>query len=162
MVRKADLAALVEAAKERGRLSQDSRPHAVSAFYDDAQRLVFMALRNGVVFGVPPHLLQGLESATPEQLDLIEVSPQGALLHWPALDVSHGVANLVEGVFGASWWVSDRAARAGRVKSAAKAAAARTNGAKGGRPRKVREAVLEIGLLAPKTGSRADSKASKI
>jgi len=54
-------------------------------------------------------------------------------LAWDALDLDYTVAGLVNGVFGTARWM---AARAGRTSSPAKAAAARTNGAKGGRPRK--------------------------
>jgi hypothetical protein len=47
------------------------------------------------------------------------------------------VVNLLAGVFGATWWLREHAARAGRATSDAKAAAARANGAKGGRPKKM-------------------------
>ena len=133
---RSDLPALIDAAKKRGADELESEPHAVEAHFDRTRGLVLITLRNGTLFGVPPRLLQGLGSATPAQLAVIEVSPQGALLTWPKLDVTHGVANLVAGVFGAKWWARERAANAGRVKSEAKAAAARANGAKGGRPRK--------------------------
>lgn len=42
----------------------------------------------------------------------------------------------MNGVFGTRKWMSELARRAGRATSPAKAAAARANGAKGGRPRK--------------------------
>ena len=54
-------------------------------------------------------------------------------LHWEKLDVDFSVPGLVAGIFGTARWM---AARAGRASSPAKAAAARANGAKGGRPRK--------------------------
>jgi hypothetical protein len=47
--------------------------------------------------------------------------------------VDYSVPGLVAGIFGTARWM---AARAGRAGSPAKAAAARANGAKGGRPRK--------------------------
>ena len=55
-------------------------------------------------------------------------------LHWPQLDEDYPVPGPVNGVFGTAKWL---AARAGRGKAEAKAAAARANGAKGGRPRRV-------------------------
>lgn len=55
-------------------------------------------------------------------------------LHWETLDLEHAEPGLVNGVFGTAKWM---AARAGRATSPAKAAAARENGRKGGRPRKV-------------------------
>ncbi len=54
-------------------------------------------------------------------------------LHGPQLDEDYPVPGLMNGVFGTAKWL---AARAGRGTSEAKAAAARANGAKGGRPRK--------------------------
>jgi hypothetical protein len=48
------------------------------------------------------------------------------------------VPALVAGIFGTKRWMTGELARiAGRVRSPAKASAARANGAKGGRPRKV-------------------------
>jgi hypothetical protein len=59
-------------------------------------------------------------------------------LRWASLDVDLYVPALVAGIFGTrSWMTRELAAIAGRSKSAAKAAAARANGKKGGRPRKV-------------------------
>ncbi len=95
-----------------------------------------MTLDNGVLLGVPPRLLQGLENASSAEIEDVDVSSQGSLVVWPRVDVAHSVANLLEGVFGARWWLREQAARAGRTRSEAKAAAARNNGAKGGRPRK--------------------------
>jgi hypothetical protein len=57
-------------------------------------------------------------------------------LHWPALDVDLFVPGLVVGIFGTRAWMTRELARvAGQTTSPAKAAAARSNGAKGGRPR---------------------------
>lgn len=136
MDRDADLDALIERAKSRGRKRRASEPRATAARYDRVRKLVVVKLENGALFGVPPRLLQGLEEATSEQLSEVAVSSQGALVVWPKADVAHGVANLLAGVFGAKWWLREHAARAGRATSDAKAAAARRNGTKGGRPRK--------------------------
>lgn len=136
MARDTDLDVLIDRAKARGRKRRASEPRATGARYDRARKLVVVKLENGAFFGVPPSLLQGLEDATAEQLSDVVVSSQGALVVWPKADVAHGVANLLAGVFGAKWWLREHAARAGRATSDAKAAAARANGAKGGRPRK--------------------------
>ena len=134
--RDADLDAAIERAKRRGRERRESEPRATGARYDRVRKLVIVTLENGALFGVPPRLLQGLEEAGTEQLADVAVSSRGALVVWPSADVAHSVANLLAGVFGARWWLREHAARAGRVTSEAKAAAARSNGAKGGRPRK--------------------------
>lgn len=58
-------------------------------------------------------------------------------LHWEALDVDLSIPTLMAGSFGTKAWMRELARRAGSVTSPAKAAAARVNGAKGGRPTKV-------------------------
>lgn len=68
-----------------------------------------------------------------EELAAVEIVGQGYALHWEALDVDLSLPGLMAGVFGTKTWM---ARRAGRATSAAKAAASRANGAKGGRPRK--------------------------
>jgi hypothetical protein len=125
--------AQIEAATERGRIAQQTEPRAVSARYDAKAKRIVVELASGATFAFPPDLVEGLSTATPEQLANIEVSPIGYGLHWPLLDEDYSVPGLVNGVFGTAKWM---AAKAGRTKSTAKAAAARANGAKGGRPRK--------------------------
>lgn len=126
--------AQIEAANERGRIAQQTEPRAVSARYDAKARRIVVELTSGATFAFPPALVQGLSDATPEQLADVEVSPVGYGLHWPRLDEDYSVPGLMNGVFGTAKWM---AAKAGRATSEAKAAAARANGAKGGRPRKI-------------------------
>lgn len=126
--------AQIEAANEQGRIAQASKPRAASARYDAKTGRIVVDLTNGATFAFPPELVQGLCDATSEQLAEIEISPSGYDLHWPQLDEDYSVPGLVNGVFGTAKWM---ASKAGRTTSAAKAAAAaRANGAKGGRPRK--------------------------
>lgn len=125
--------AQIAAARERGRIAQETEPRAASARYDVKARRIIVELTNGATFAFPAELVEGLCDATPRQLAEIEVSPSGYGLHWPQLDEDYSVPGLVNGVFGTAKWM---AAKAGRATSAAKAAAARANGAKGGRPRK--------------------------
>lgn len=91
-------------------------------------------LENGCTFAFPPRLAQGLDAATDEQLAAVEILGQGYGLHWEVLDVDLSLPGLMAGLFGTKAWM---ARHAGRTTSEAKAAAARVNGAKGGRPRKV-------------------------
>lgn len=125
--------AQIEAANERGRIAQQTEPRATSARYDARAERIVVELTSGATFAFPPALVQGLCDATPDQLADIEVTPIGYGLHWPQLDEDYSVPGLMNGVFGTAKWM---AARAGRATSPAKAAAARANGAKGGRPRK--------------------------
>jgi hypothetical protein len=55
-------------------------------------------------------------------------------LHWEALDFTISVPALVAGLFGPGTWMAELGRRGGARSSAAKAAAARRNGLRGGRP----------------------------
>lgn len=67
----------------------------------------------------------------------IEISPAGLGLHWPRLDADVYVPALMQGVFGTRRWMAALLGPAGgKASTKAKAAAARENGRKGGRPRK--------------------------
>jgi len=123
----------IEAANERGRIRYETEPRAVSARYDAKAQRIVVDLASGATFAFPLALAQGLCDASPEELAEIEISPAGFGLHWPRIDEDYTVKGLMNGVFGTARWM---AARAGRTTSPAKAAAARANGAKGGRPRK--------------------------
>lgn len=113
-----------------------SRPmRALSAHYDRGTGRVMVELGNGCVFGFPSELGQGLEGATPDQLEDVQVSPAGDGLHWESLDADLHVDFVMRGIFGNSRWMAELGRAGGRVKSAAKARAARANGQKGGRPR---------------------------
>jgi hypothetical protein len=125
--------AQIDAALERGRAARRQEPRAVDARYDRQLGRVMVELTNGCTLAFPPHLVQELERATAEQLAQVELLGAGSGLHWEALDADLSVPGLLAGLFGTQ---AHLARQAGQVTSAAKAAAARTNGAKGGRPRK--------------------------
>lgn len=122
-----------DAALERGRLAQLNEPRAAAARYDHQLGRVVVELMNGCTFTFPPRLVQGLEGATEDQLAQVEILGLGYGLHWEALDADLSVPGLLAGLFGTKTYM---ARHAGQAKSPAKAAAARANGAKGGRPLK--------------------------
>jgi len=123
----------IEAANRRGKIIRETQPHAEAARYDPKAKRVIVDLTNGATFAFPPALVEGLAGATDAELAEVEVIGAGYGLHWETLDADYTVPGLVNGVFGTAKWM---AAKAGRATSSAKAAAARANGAKGGRPRK--------------------------
>lgn len=123
----------IDAALERGKTARETEPRAAFARYDRKADRVVVELTNGCTFAFPPRLAQGLDHATADQLAKIEVSAAGYGLHWEALDVDFTVPGLVAGIFGTKTYM---ARRAGKTTSPAKAAAARQNGQKGGRPRR--------------------------
>lgn len=126
------------AAEKRMRDDAKGQPKAVRARYDRRVSRVVIALDNGLELAFPPRLAQGLEHATPAELANIEISPLGTGLHWPDLDADLYVPGLLAGVFGSKRWMAAQlGAAGGRARSAAKIAAVRENGRKGGRPRKL-------------------------
>ena len=125
--------AQIDAAAERGRIARDHEPRAAAARYDRRRGRVVVELTKGCTFMVPPRLARGLETATEDEVAQVEILGAGYGLHWKALDVDLSIPGLLAGLFGTKSYM---ARHAGQATSAAKAAAARVNGAKGGRPRK--------------------------
>jgi hypothetical protein len=126
-----------EAAKARGE-ARLRGPRAESAHYDAGRDRVIVRLTTGVEIGFAPRDAEGLAGATREDLAVIEVEALGLGIHFPRLDADFHVPALLEGVLGSKAWMAARlGAAGGRVRGGAKAAAARANGRRGGRPRKV-------------------------
>jgi len=123
----------LDAAESRGREAARTEPRASRARYDPQTGRVEVDLTNGCTFAFPPRLVQGLEDANDADIAAIEVLGDGYGLHWEGPDVDISIPGLMMGLFGARSYM---ARRAGQTRSAAKAQAARANGAKGGRPRK--------------------------
>lgn len=96
-----------------------------------------VALSTGVELAFRAAIAEGLAGAAEGDLADIEITPSGLGLHWPKLDADLYVPALLEGVFGSKRWMAAKlGAEGGRARSSAKAAAARENGRKGGRPRR--------------------------
>lgn len=125
-----------QAAAARGRQRMEAEPSAERAHYDRRQHRIVVELNNDCTFIFPPDKAQGLRGAAPQDLARVEVLPTGAALRWPSLDADFTIAGLLAGIFGTKAWMAELGRKGGSVTSEAKAAAARTNGAKGGRPRK--------------------------
>jgi hypothetical protein len=127
----------LKSVEARGRAMLANEPRASAAHYDTATGRVVVDLVNGCFYAFPAALVQDLQGASEDDLAGVEVDGLGFNLHWPALDADLYVPALVAGIFGTRAWMARELARiAGRTASAAKASAARANGAKGGRPRK--------------------------
>ena len=118
-----------------GRWAAKTEPRAARATYrarDDALRI---ELTNGAAITVPVKLIPGLKGAAPRDVRSVEVLGRGGGLHWESLDLDLSVPALVSSVFAGPEWMAELGRVGGRRSSAAKAAAARRNGRKGGRPR---------------------------
>lgn len=121
-------------ATARAAVADRQDPRAVAASYDKRSKRVVIELATGVVVQIPAPLLQGLANASPQDLAAVRISPQGTALHWDSVDADFSVAGLLAGIFGTQAWMAEVGRKGGQAKSAAKAAAARANGQKGGRP----------------------------
>lgn len=115
----------------------EREPKAKAARYDRKTGRIVIELDNDCVFAFPAANVQGLEEATAAELAKIELLGGGYGLHWPRANASLRVEGALAGVFGSRKWMLRLAAReAGSRTSPKKAAAARENGKKGGRPAK--------------------------
>lgn len=111
--------------------------YATSARYNRQRGRVIVALSTGVELTFPASMAQGLADADDADLAVIEISPSGLGLHWPRLDADLYVPALMQGIFGSKAWMArEMGASGGRARSAAKSAAARENGKRGGRPKR--------------------------
>ena len=91
---------------------------------------------NGGQFSVPVSYVPQLRRATDDQIAAVQVDAIGLGLHWEALDADVSVVALAEALLGRKSLLSAAGTQGGSARSAAKAAAARENGLRGGRPAK--------------------------
>jgi Protein of unknown function (DUF3532). len=121
-------------AVERGLTERTGRPAPASVRYERSSGRIVVEFDNGTAFLVPAGLLQGLEKAEADDIANVELLGETGL-HWPSLDVDFTIAGLMQGIFGTARFM-DVSRKGGQSRSAAKIAAARRNGMRGGRPRK--------------------------
>lgn len=127
----------IERANRRAVELSASHPRAVSVSYDSPTGRIVIHLSSRLDVAFSPRDAEGLEDATPAQLEPIEISPSGFGIHFPKLDADIYLPALLEGFLGSKRWMAGRlGADGGRSRSAAKVSAARKNGRAGGRPRK--------------------------
>lgn len=109
---------------------------AVAVSYDATSDRMMMELSNGFFLGFPPSAIPSLRGASAAELAEVRLSAGGGALHWDTLDIDLSVAGLLLACVDRPAKLRELARLAGGSRSEAKAAAARLNGAKGGRPRR--------------------------
>jgi hypothetical protein len=116
---------------------QSHDPSAVTgARYVSRRDAIALEFSGGGTMTIPCELIPELEGLSPAVLASVSVSPAGDAVSWRAADIDLYIPGLVERAFGERIFAASSGRRGGRRKSEAKAAAARMNGARGGRPRK--------------------------
>lgn len=128
----AEIAQAARAARER----EKTATKICAAHYDGGSDAIVVELSTGATIIVPRGRIPGFSKGTPATLTDITINP-GAESLW-SNNVDDGVLleQLLEVAAGADLLKTLGGRISGRQRSAAKAAAARANGAKGGRPRK--------------------------
>jgi hypothetical protein len=124
-----------EQALERGRRELD-RPHVTDARYSASDHLMELHYSSGWVLRFNPKEIEALKAIPEEALALAYVTPGGDGLIFDNANASISIPSLVAKLIPLDVARSVVASARGKVKSAAKAEAARLNGSKGGRPRK--------------------------
>jgi hypothetical protein len=128
----------IKVANRRAQDLQEANPRAMSAHFDRLTGRIVIHLNSRLDVAFSPQDAEGLENASPDELEPIEISPSGFGIYFPKLDADFYLPALLEGFLGSKSWMASRlGAAGGRQKSAAKSSAAKKNGRLGGRPRKV-------------------------
>ena len=126
------------AATRRAAERRANEPFAVAARYDRRRDRIVVGLNTGASSRSRPISHKDWKQAAPSDLTDIEISPSGFGVHFPKLDAHLYLPALMQGVFGSKKWMAAQlGAAGGKVRSPAKRAAARANGKRGGRPRKL-------------------------
>lgn len=123
----------IEEARQRAIREALIEPRAASARYDAETGRILVELTNGCLFGFVPTERELLTTASPEQLAAVEVDVGGEGLHWEEIDADVSLPGLIARRLNLAAWAPKFM---GQRTSEAKSAAARANGAKGGRPRR--------------------------
>ena len=126
-----------DAANRRAVQTKAKHAAATKVRYDARRKRIVLRLESGVELAFAPHLAQGLEGASAADLAGAQISPSGLGLHFPELDAELYLPGLLEGLFGSRRWIAaQNGCAGGKAQSEAKAQAERSNGARGGRPKK--------------------------
>ena len=126
-----------EAANHRARRLRSTVPRATSAYYDRKTGRIVVNLSSNIAIMFSPSAAEGLQGASPAQLQHIEITPAGYGLHFPKVDADLYLPALLQGFLGSRrWMASVLGQKGGKARTPAKKTASRQNGKLGGRPRK--------------------------
>jgi hypothetical protein len=139
----ADLDAALKRAK-----AHDNGPLARTVKYVQDHNLLIIGLNNGQRLILPLEDVPELKGLTKKQFANWELLGRGTAINFPGIHVALPIDGIIEGIYGRRRWMAEVGSKGGQAKTGAKQLAARTNGAKGGRPKKT-----EVAKAAPKTAA---------
>lgn len=146
-----DIKKQIADAKEQTRVADAVEPRAKTAAYDSSTKRIVITLNNGADFSFYTSSVPELATASPKDIAQIEISPSGRTLRWRVLDADLSLPALMMGVFGSKIWMTQLGQMGGQATSKAKAAAARLNGMKGGRPTRAVYHAARAASTSPRT-----------
>jgi Protein of unknown function (DUF2442) len=121
-------------ARAAGRKALKDPLRAIEAFYDESNAAFGFKLRNGSTVTLPVGEIKELRRVPKAVLRKISITLGGEAIAWEAIDMHISVYGLLHRAFSPAL-NAENGRLGGHAASAKKAAAARANGAKGGRPK---------------------------
>ena len=125
----------IDAAIKKARANSRTGTKIVEARYLRAQDAVIVRLSTGALVQLPRKSVPALKAVQPKDLSLAEIGPAGATIWLEPGDVGVDLEDMLLAAAGANALKAAGARALGSVTSLKKAAAARSNGKRGGRPR---------------------------
>jgi hypothetical protein len=122
-------------ASRAGKRAAKTEARASTVVYRPKEHALRIKFTNGAAITLPVELIPDLRRATPQDIRAVEILGRGGGLHFESLDLDLSVPGFISCMFAGPEWLAELGRVGGRKSSAAKAAAARRNGRKGGRPR---------------------------
>ena len=123
-------------ASRAGKRAANTKARASAVEYRLKEHALRIELTNGAAIPLPVKLIPDLRRAPPRDVRAVEILGRGGALHWESLDIDLSVPGLLSSVLAGPEWLAELGRIGGRKSPAAKTAAARRNGRKGGRPRR--------------------------
>jgi len=110
------------------------KPLATSYHFDPETRIFSIRTNDGSRIDFSVKKIRELRDASADEILKAYITNSGDAIHWDNLDAHYTIAGLAANIFGTKEWMQELGRSGGRSRSAAKVAASRRNGLKGGRP----------------------------